>query len=535
MEKESYSIDDILSEVKKRREENEATLKAADESQFSPPENKEVVFEITEEDPQTEEPEASEQEKAPEEKPEPQPQITAEPEPEEQAKDDVENEISHDDGEEEEPQQEEPEKSEAEEEGAPQEEAENGMVDLLSLAGDDDSLITADNYREEPEKEKFFKTKKGKITLGAIIVLVILVIGAAVFGILYANDALNRITGDNEEYEKVTYYDGMDFLQEDFPAIEELSANEIAGYKEYLKQWYQNGDPVSSTHVLNVLLIGQDTREEEISNASRADSGIIASINIDTQQITLTSVLRDMYVYYEVDGVGTYGKINESAANGGIKTYINTVERYFKVSIDNYVIVNFASFPKIVDAQGGVEIPLTAAEVYEVNNHQARYANTTLPDAVMGEDGEYEKVLLNGKQALAYCRIRYIDSDNARADRQKTVLLELFKKMKGAGTVDTVKVVNSLIDYVSTGYSKKEIISIGNTALKDGWLSFETVTTTVPDMENAKGGQKFAVAPGNWIWKVDFPKDAQELQNKIYGKSNIELNENRADYVNIDY
>ena len=60
--------------------------------------------------------------------------------------------------------------------------------------------------------------------------------------------------------------------------------------------------PVSSTHVLNILLIGEDTRDEKITDTSRADSAIIASINVDTKEIHLTSVLRDLYVYFEVDG-----------------------------------------------------------------------------------------------------------------------------------------------------------------------------------------------------------------------------------------
>lgn len=534
MEKESYSIDDILSEVKKRREENENELKAS--AQDKPKtDDEELTFEINEKEPSPKPQEdvvieipveEKAEVKAPEE-----PTIVIEKEIEAPAESVSEIVI-----------EDEPEEDDIVSDNQDQiiidsdddEDDDDGeMVDLLSLVNEEieQPAVT----EEKPEREKFFKTKKGKITISTIVILVVLIIAAIIFAVLYANDALNRVTNDNEPYEKVTYYEGMDFLQEDFPNIEEVSAAEVASYKEYLKEWYKNGDPVSSTHVLNVLLIGQDTREEKISNASRADSAIIASINIDTQKITLTSVLRDMFIYYEIDGEGRYGKINESAANGGIKTYINTVERYFKVSIDNYVIVNFASFPKIVDSMGGVDIAITAAEVREVNNHQKRYAKATLPEAVLGEDGKYQKVKLDGKQALAYSRIRYIDSDNARADRQKTVLLELFKKFKGTGTIDTVKVVNSLIDFVSTGYSKKDIISIGNTALKDGWLNYEIITDTVPDMENAKGGSKFAIAPKNWIWKVDFPKDAYELQNDIYGKSNITLNDNRANYVMIDY
>ena len=100
---------------------------------------------------------------------------------------------------------------------------------------------------------------------------------------------------------------------------------------------------------------------------------------------------------------------------------------------------------------------------------------------------------LNGKQALAYCRIRHIDSDGARANRQKTVLNALLKKMKSSGTIDTVKTVNELAGYVYTGYNKKELISIGNTALRDGWLDYEMKTKNVPAVETCKGGSRFSV------------------------------------------
>lgn len=200
---------------------------------------------------------------------------------------------------------------------------------------------------------------------------------------------LNKVTDDNKggtDYEMSTYYNGMDFLKENFPTIEEASAGDVYSYKEYLKQWYQNGDPVSSTHVLNILLIGEDTRDEKITDTSRADSAIIASINVDTKEIHLTSVLRDLYVYFEVDGKGQYGKINAAASMGGMKCYINTIERYYKIAINNYAVVNFNSFPKIIDALGGVPIKITSAEINEINNHPRVYGNVTIKQTFDGTE-----------------------------------------------------------------------------------------------------------------------------------------------------
>lgn len=535
MDKESYSIDDILSEVKKHRaeQENENVNETPIKEVKPEPEEKEEVKVFEDKRPKEEEQNTVE-DKTIVMKP-----IVEEVQNEEESEETFSQENEVESSESEIPTIEEEENSytdsEISDNQKTEEEKPEGMVDLLSLAQDDAEVARvireeSTEIKEEKKKTKFSKTKKGKAIISIIIILLVMIIAAGVFALLYANNMLNKVTDDKngEDYSMSTYYDGMDFLKEDFPSIKEASAGEVYSYSEYLKQWYQNGDPVSSTHVLNILLIGEDTREEKISDTSRADSAIIASINIDTKEIHLTSVLRDLYVYFEVDGKGQYGKINAAASMGGMKCYINAIERYYKIAINNYAVVNFNSFPKIIDELGGVTIKITSAEINEINNHPKTYGGVTIKQTFDGTEG---KMLLNGKQALAYCRIRHIDSDGARANRQKTVLNALLKKMSNGGTVDTVKTVNALADYVYTGYSKKELISIGNTALKDGWLDFSMKTKNVPAEENCAGGQKFSAAPNNWIWLADIPKDAYELQMEIYGKSNIELSDDRPAYI----
>ena len=221
-------------------------------------------------------------------------------------------------------------------------------------------------------------------------------------------------------------------------------------------------------------------------------------------------------------------------AFGGVDCYINAVERMFKVNIDNYVIVNFTSFQKIIDSLGGVTITMTNSEIKEINNHPGTYGNVHI-------DGEAGEIRLSGEQALAYCRIRHIDSDNARADRQKTVLLQLFKQAKGASALKLADFATTLMPYVKTGFSKKEILSIGQYALSHGWISYNTVTYTVPTNETNTDGTALTTCKGGtyygeWIWKVDCPLASQILQKKIYGKTCIQLADNRPNFMNLsDY
>lgn len=405
---------------------------------------------------------------------------------------------------------------------------ENGNVNIMNYAE------LPQKGRNNGKKAKKKPSRLSKILRTIIIILLVLIIagGAAIAGVyFYLNNRLNDATDTPERTEATDEWTGMSVLREDFTPIYE---DEYASsYRDMLENWYYNGAPASSTHVLNVLLIGEDTRDDNITDEeTRADSAIIASVNIDTQQITLTSILRDSYCYYEVtegdEDSGRFGKINEAMYYGGIDCYIRAVENNFKINIDNYVIVNFDSFQSIIDTLGGITVEMTEDEIDEINNHQSRYGNVTI-------DAEPGLVDLTGEQALAYCRIRKIDSDNARADRQKTVLLQIFEKMKTASTVKSLEVVNSLLPYVKMGFSKSEVLDIGSYALRHGWLNYTTYTQTVPENSTDENGEVITTCRGGtfygvWCWKVDMPLTAQLLQQSIYGKTNITLAENRPDF-----
>ena len=405
---------------------------------------------------------------------------------------------------------------------------ENGNVDILQYAA---PVQEQEKQKRKNKKEKEKASKLTKILRAVIILLVILIIGGAVGIYFYVNKGLDQMTNPPQKTEATDEWTGMDVLKEDFSPIYE--DEDVYSYRDMIKSWYYNGTPVSSTHVLNVLLIGEDTRGTEITDEdTRADSAIIVSINADTKAITLTSILRDSYCYYEVtegdEESGKYGKINEAMMYGGIDCYIRAVENNFKVNIDNYVIVNFDSFESIVDTLGGITVEMTEKEINEINNHPSRYGGVRI-------DAQPGLVDLNGEQALAFCRIRKIDSDNERANRQKTVLLQIFEKMSGASTVQSLEVANSLMPYVMTGFSKSEIIDIGTYALRHGWLSFTTYTQTVPENTTDENGAVITTCRGGnfygtWCWKVDFPLTAQLLQQSIYNKTNIQLAEDRPDF-----
>ncbi|MCD7723879.1 MAG: LCP family protein [Clostridiales bacterium] len=501
-----YDVDNILEEVKKHREENENKIK----------------------------------EKAGEAKSAESAAVPAESEPAEQAAAQEPAAVAPETGESGQPvQAAEPEKGELDniidmiqqDERAQKVKADEKSVDLLELSNWGNSKQKA---KSKGKKKKWRKTKKGKIFTGVIAAMLAVIIGLGGFAVAYVNDALDSITNSEEEVNSIEKWTGMDELVESFDTIYESAS--VYSLRDMIKEWYYTGTPASSSHVLNILLVGEDTRDEEIAEeGTRADSAIIASLNTDTGEITLTSILRDCYAYWELtegdESTGQFGKINGAMSTGGIDCYIRCVENLFKVNIDNYVIVNFESFENIIDALGGITIEMTQKEIDEINNHPSRYGSVTI-------DGSEGEVTLDGEQALAYCRIRYIDSDTARADRQKTVLLTIFEQIKESNTYNIAKTVKTFLPYVKTGYSKSELVSIATYGLSNGWLSYSTSTYTAPSNTTDDEGNTVTTCKGGtfygmWCWKVDYPLLAQITQNNIYGKTSIVLADNRPNFATL--
>ncbi len=541
MEK-GYNIDDILSEVKKRREENEAQIKSDDEAAKKVVEEvinskkpEPVVEDITPIEEQREKPEdiysqttkqtenaETEQKKAAK------PQNTVDvklPKTDEKPLEPLN--VPH----------------EKRNRTVPENEEEFVDVkDIVEQNNDYDNYYInssdesdRDRERAKKKKKKNDKKKKKNTAIRVILILLIIVLCAGIGVYWYVNNILETVTDENADKQTNVSQMKMDERVESFDPIEETDASEIGSLQDMIKKWYKNGTPASSSRVLNIMLIGEDTRGKKVlESGTRADSAIVASVNLDTKQIKLTSILRDAYAYWETtpgdESTGHFGKINGamSTYGGDIHTYISAVENLYKIKIDNYVIVNFTSFEKIIDNLGGVELELTSSEINEINNHQKTYGGVYIDKTFDGTKGTLK---LSGKQALAYCRIRKIDSDNMRANRQKICLTKVLNNLKGASSVQLLKILNDMVPYIRTDMPKSNIVSTAKYALKEGWMNYAVKSSNLPEYRNDEKG-----AGGNfygaWCWKADYPMDAYMLQMDIYGKSSITLARTRVDYIN---
>ena len=240
-----------------------------------------------------------------------------------------------------------------------------------------------------------------------------------------------------------------------FGAILFVMANSVVG--KFTKaediEHIEGVELISDKNVRNILLIGCDKAN---GGSSRSDSIMIASVNKKTGRITVCSILRDTHLYIPGE---REAKVNAAYAWGGANLLIQTIEQNFGIKIDDYATVNFEMFTALVDGLGGVDVEVTENEADYINNRH-RYGKEKKPDAF--ESGE--SVHLNGYQALWYSRIRKLDSDFMRTQRQRKVISAIASKVKGQinpiGIFGLVSTAKEVAPYIETTLSTSDFWSL---------------------------------------------------------------------------
>ncbi|MCQ2472342.1 MAG: LCP family protein [Clostridia bacterium] len=380
-----------------------------------------------------------------------------------------------------------------------------------------------DKYATEKgkkSKKKASSSKKIVVALICVILAILIGAGSAVGyffhiskpgnfndnGIEYNNDAEYKIEEDDHDFEAMG------------------SVTDAASLNEYLRSWANNkGEKMYSKNVLNVLLVGV---EHSDGSQGRSDSMILVSVNRKAKTVTLSSFFRDSYIYMDIplEGGGTkgrYEKINASYMYGGPATLIDTIEKNYKIEIDQYVMVDFASFKGIIDAVGGVDV--------DVEKNESDFIRRTSKQKNFPSG---KKCHLNGTQALIYSRIRYLDSDVNRTGRQRKVIKSLIDSAKGATKGQLVNAYKKVAKYLRTGYTQSEVLSLVGAAVAQDWMSFEINEITLPAEQGVEMMSTMLHPTSSpnalqWVWIVDYPLCAQKLQLAIYGESNIILKEDR--------
>ena len=280
-----------------------------------------------------------------------------------------------------------------------------------------------------------------------------------------------------------------------------------------------NEEAPQMTGYKTYALFGIDHRDKNESlGGENSDTIIIASVDNDNKTVKLVSLYRDTLLNI---GSDTYAKANAAYAYGGPEQAISMLNTNLDLDITDYATVDFSALTTAVDCFGGLDIPLSYAEIVFMNDYCIEtsketgksYTPVELPET---EPEDIEAILgtyhLNGVQVTSYCRIRYTASlDMGRTERQRRVLQMLVTKAKTAGLTPLFDVMDQVFPMVKTSMTKTEILSMVPSLL--GYSMDET--TGFPS------SYKFAdVHNSSVIVATDLISNVQELHRFLYGDEN---------------
>lgn len=350
--------------------------------------------------------------------------------------------------------------------------------------------------------------KKKKIILIVLAVILALILIAviaayAVFKRYYGmmnHETLSETPEIAESIEEDETVEGTDSPEEEIIDLEkQLEENLLANSQEL----------EYDDDVYNVLLVGTDSRADNAKG--RSDSMILISINRKEERITMTSLMRDIWV--SIPGVGN-NRLNAAYAFGGPSLLLQTIEKNLGVHIDRYVQVNFFAFMDVIDILDGVDLEITADEIEVMNNYIQELNRITGQDLNAGKLSASDAGMkhLTGKQALAYCRIRYLKGgEYERTRRQRDVLNLVFQKAKGCSLTELNDLLNALLPNLTTNVPEGELLSLVLESSK--LLKYDLESDRIP----VEGTYKDMRIEKRAVIGIDFAANREALWDIIYG------------------
>ena len=252
---------------------------------------------------------------------------------------------------------------------------------------------------------------------------------------------------------RVTFNQTLNHVKRDYNS--KLSSVDLSGIKVK-----------SDDDIVNILLIGNDKRDEKYYSNDRGLRDVIMVATMDRKHgmLKLSSVMRDLRVY--VPAADSYEKINAATNHEGeVKSLYKTLAQNFNIKLDGYVEVDFDAFKEVVDALGGVEVELTDTE--------ARYLSITnyIKKKKYRKGLKAGKQVFNGEQALGYCRIRKgkdmigepvvtasgLIDDYGRTWRQREVISSAFEKLKTMSLTKWYDIANKVMGHIVTDLDNDHI------------------------------------------------------------------------------
>ena len=336
------------------------------------------------------------------------------------------------------------------------------------------------------------KKKKNRAALRSTLIVLSIVLGLVLAlllaGTVYAEYLLSRVNYvDKDATAPTLTQEEVDVILSETEAPDPEFTGPELNEEEIQLETAPVMDEVSE-NVVTILLLGADRREDE---PARTDSIILCTFNKTQNTITLTSLLRDMYV--RIPGYKS-NRINVPYVLGGTALLEKTLEQNFGITVDGYVEVDFTHFENLIDLLGGIELELTYKEAKYIND----YTGSRLNKGVQ---------ILNGVQALRYARFRGTAAgDLDRTNRQRIVLTTLLNEYRNKSMTELLGLLDDILPMVTTDLTQDEILKYF-TDFFPMLASAKIVSKRIP-VEGAYYGAKI---DGMSVLVPDIAKNAKEL------------------------
>ncbi len=288
-----------------------------------------------------------------------------------------------------------------------------------------------------------------------------------------------------------------------------------------------NSIPPISQGIVNIALFGIDSREKT-SFKGLADSIMILSVNTDTGQIKIISVMRDTLT--KIEGYERPGKINSAYSLGGPELAIKTLNNNFDLDIKEYATVNFYGMANIIDAVGGLEINVNKNEIetnFGINDmiyEQSLYMGVE-PSYITKEGLQ----TLNGIQAVSWARIRYAATqdgeinDAGRTERQRYVMELLLKKVLNQDINEYPKIITALLPFMETSLSYNDIVKLSGVFRKEITFSQTRIPMESYILESPKGFGSVKYYDFKFASKIIYSYIYEDIQQEEFLKTNKPL------------
>ena len=256
------------------------------------------------------------------------------------------------------------------------------------------------------------------------------------------------------------------------------------------------------TGVKNIALLGLDTRED--NKTGRADANVILTVDKVHKKLKLTTIARDSYV--SIDG-HKKDKLTHAYAFGKSQLSVKTLNENYGLEITDYVTLNFFELARIIDYLGGIEVDVDKKEMGDLNGNVI--PNTDfgdLPCELIKTTGLQN---LTGAQAVCYARIRKIDGDIQRGNRQKEVLVAMFANVKQMNPLKLPELAKMVLSECESSLTSNDIIGLGSWTLLN---SPEIEQLSIPNDNVPSKGQTIR---GTWYSVYDVSKAKTEIYDFI--------------------